>query len=1633
MAKNFSVEVLISTAKAVKDLHAAEGQVRVLDRSLANLSKTLKESNGNLDAAAKSIGSIVASSRDAAKASESLAAAKIKSSRADANALAVSERSAVNAAREGQALAGKSANLALATSRTDANTRAGERHTVVMRQAASATDAMGNSLSNQRYLLYDVGATYRTLALAAQALPAASVAVATSYEKSFAQVIRTSGATGEAVGVLKQELKTLGTEIPMTFSELSNIAKIGGQMDVPAESLAKFTEVVATFVATADGVTIDKATESFGRMANLFASDMSASGQADFFERLGSAISYTADNSVTSEAKISAMLEKIAPIGKSAGLSAVEITSFASALSSVGLAPEISSGFLTRFFGGMNKDIAGNTKTLQVYNEILGTTNDEFKAMYESDPSGVLTNIVTELSKLDKVSQTKLLGDLGVSGVRDIRVIQGLAQNLHVLEKAQKDTAEAFNKGTYLKESSAGIFNTFAANLQKFTTALSNLGETMGSGLLNVLNPLVQTLGGLVSGFNDLLNQYPALKGLFSLLMTVGSIIGVWAAFKSAQAFVTAGLIGFTHAVKSGVAGTMTFSGQLTRVAELMLLNKGYTDAQTAALLRQVSGLKAVQTAMTATTAGTVRLNNAQFAGVGIASRFAGGMKTVGSSLLGFVGGPIGAAITGLSLLGIAWFNSAQDAKQAANEMVEAAGQGEEALAQWLGKSFATDKVGVFDADSLKLVGKTYQEVAQIAGVSLEDIKKALSGTSQDLDEYIRKTRESRNALVDSGQASALDDQGRALGQLLTKLESYKSGMVDAENTTKAATEANGGHSTSVDRVGESYDSSEEKVVNWTSKLNDAVAAAFGMVDAQGALESSLEKLGAGLQKSGSFGTDSGDGRSNLANLQATLQAQALLLQQNIQAGEISAEQASVTYGNFVTGLMDQLIASGVDPEQIKGVAQQASNSVQEVFDGQVIEIPLSVNDQEFLDNTIYSYSTVADFLAENELTATLSADPTPAEQQAWDLVNYLSEVMGMPFESVLTAFGDPASKEAELVGTYMNDVMGLNYQAAINADTSNAVSNVNQFGNYATSVLATVGNYLADFGASIANTGIPGVSSLGRAIQDLGSFVGGINFGAPEMVKATQAAKQAVPQYKSANQAGREAGKAIGRGFDEAAKKTSGAGKAAKKTGNAAKKAGAKGKKAGKDLGKAAKDAKKDWDEAEQAISGYASRIGTAFGYVFDKTQGVDVAKDEYYSVLNGIKERLEAQKQTLKDLRAENKALNAERQVELNDAAKLEKMAKYADAMGNTERAKVYRDEAKALKASAAETKNKVDANNAEAKAIEKGMGNLKGYSQAAIENRAEIRRLEQASLAVATAYAKSGSSASTVARETANWTAKSKTHSVQLGYTRKDVENVTSKTSAYISMLNRVPKTITTNVNENKKTNLTATNNTGSGVSAANRSLGSIPSNKNTNVKVGSSGIPKVQGDLGKIPKTVNTTVKVIYTGQLRTPDGSIINLYSDGSRKNTGLKALNRGGAVGSGTRGFASGGKIPGTPPSNPREDNLLAKVDGKGMVAVRSGEYIQRQEAVDYYGSDIMDKMNKMEIPRYALGGMLGNSNNITAQMGGVIELGAESIQTLARLVEKEIYLYAGLEEIANSVNKGNLLIAQKGGHGVPK
>ena len=133
-------------------------------------------------------------------------------------------------------------------------------------------------------------------------------------------------------------------------------------------------------------------------------------------------------------------------------------------------------------------------------------------------------------------------------------------------------------------------------------------------------------------------------------------------------------------------------------------------------------------------------------------------------------------------------------------------------------------------------------------------------------------------------------------------------------------------------------------------------------------------------------------------------------------------------------------------------------------------------------------------------------------------------------------------------------------------------------------------------------------------------------------------------------------------------------------------------------------------------------------------------------------------------------------------------------------------------------------------------------------------------------------------------------------------------------------------------------------------------------------------RVKGEIASIPtsKTVTiTTIRQVLGG-------------------GGGSQYVLRNSAMGSRLPGFPTGGRLPGRPPSNPLEDNLLG-VDGAGIprVRVRSREWVVREPAADYYGDGLMSAINAKAIPREVLAGLTG-----LASGGGVLAARTDVLRT---------------------------------------
>ena len=146
---------------------------------------------------------------------------------------------------------------------------------------------------------------------------------------------------------------------------------------------------------------------------------------------------------------------------------------------------------------------------------------------------------------------------------------------------------------------------------------------------------------------------------------------------------------------------------------------------------------------------------------------------------------------------------------------------------------------------------------------------------------------------------------------------------------------------------------------------------------------------------------------------------------------------------------------------------------------------------------------------------------------------------------------------------------------------------------------------------------------------------------------------------------------------------------------------------------------------------------------------------------------------------------------------------------------------------------------------------------------------------------------------------------------------------------------------------------------------RSIDAIPDSKTSDITViGVDGaiwqVKQLNDEISLLQsKTVTIrTNRVTEETTIHSSQGTMVgrpSAYTGGLYDGTGFTR-----------RGYASGGLVTGlvagTPPIDPTVDNVLL-----GNARLRSGEFVASQPAVDYYGVDLFDALNRRRIPRSIL------------------------------------------------------------------
>ena len=418
-----------------------------------------------------------------------------------------------------------------------------------------AHDANVRSLARERYALYDVAAAYTAAsAIALGAVNGLSKA-AISYERAFADVNRTTDfisikgrfdTVTEAARVMKYSLTQVAAEIPVAFGKITEIATIGNQLGIAQGQLQSFSKTVAQF-STLTGMTTSATAMSFGRIGELL-------NEADY-NKLGSSIAYAGVKAVATEEQIASVTKEIATTAKMAKFTTPEVVGLATALSSVGIAPEAARGSIIRTFAGINQAISEGGDKLAGYANIAGMPAEEFAKSWQTNGQQAFDSFLGGLQSMSDNGQNldTVLRGLGLKNVRDIQTIQKLGDNYDVYADAIGNANKAYAEGTFLTDAYGKIQDTVAAKLELLNNNWTNLQATLGEGVTGeIFKSFLDALNTLLQQLNDAARNPFVRDFIMPVILALTTLVGVFAAINGVAALARASMLAYATAM--GVA-----------------------------------------------------------------------------------------------------------------------------------------------------------------------------------------------------------------------------------------------------------------------------------------------------------------------------------------------------------------------------------------------------------------------------------------------------------------------------------------------------------------------------------------------------------------------------------------------------------------------------------------------------------------------------------------------------------------------------------------------------------------------------------------------------------------------------------------------------------------------------------------------------------------------------------------------------------------------------------------------------------------------------------------------------------------------------------------------------------------------
>lgn len=381
------------------------------------------------------------------------------------------------------------------------------------------------NLIRARYALYDLANEARRVGTVMTGLSLATVKVGADFQRSFADVKRTTELLGPELEALRQSLIGISTSTSVSFNDIARLATLAAQMGIEGGNIAEFSKTVSQFSAVT-GVTVENAAQSFGRIAQLL------NVSADEYDNLASSILFAGRNSVATEAEILSVTTQIAASAEQAGFLASEAVGLGTALASLRIQPEQARGVILRLFADFDRAMAKNGKDLEDYAAILGRSAEETKALHAAGGPEFFVELTKALGDAQAAGKDMnvVLGQIGITNTREVNVLERLVGNHDLLVKSLEDATGAYIENTDLQAQFGIVMATLTEQMLRFKNNLQAIAAAASGLGLGLLTPALTAINDVLEAISK--NQVASV--IVGLTAAIGLGIGVFILYKAA-------------------------------------------------------------------------------------------------------------------------------------------------------------------------------------------------------------------------------------------------------------------------------------------------------------------------------------------------------------------------------------------------------------------------------------------------------------------------------------------------------------------------------------------------------------------------------------------------------------------------------------------------------------------------------------------------------------------------------------------------------------------------------------------------------------------------------------------------------------------------------------------------------------------------------------------------------------------------------------------------------------------------------------------------------------------------------------------------------------------------------------------